>query len=145
MLRIATGIAYAPGKIHRQTAREEVVTSIAKHFGISRAIAELRLAPAFPTAAHLAAYVAQSATVPCPCRQTVDADAPGALLLPRPLALKPPAARPERYNDIPQRDTTEGGHDRPNHLALGGNCHHAGHITLQEACTVSSSEKVGAA
>ena len=42
VLRIATGIVHAPGKILRQVPREEVVASIAKHFGISRAIAELR-------------------------------------------------------------------------------------------------------
>ena len=45
VLRIASGISYAPAKIHRQIAREEVVTSIAKHFGLSRAIAELRFVP----------------------------------------------------------------------------------------------------
>lgn len=87
VLRIATGIVHAPGKILRQVPREEVVTSIAKHFGISRAIAELR------------------------------------------------------YNDIPQQDTTADGHARPNHLPLGGNCQHAGHLALQEACTVCSSEE----
>ena len=48
-----------------------------------------------------------------------------------------------RYNDIPKRGQTPGGHDRPNHLALGGNCQHAGAITLREDCTVSSSAEVG--